>query len=479
MNVVGHGRFRLILGAVIQLSVLGCAVGPDYRAPEINLVGFHNSASRDGRDGGSPAGSLDAWWEGFNDPLLSRFVERARTQNLSLAAAMARVQQGRAVARASGAALLPAADVDVQAIRLRQSLESPIGQVASNLPGYRRDQSVYDLGVGASWELDLFGGLRRGRQSAIAEAQAATAGQTGTRVSVAADTADAYLRVRGDQVQIAVAEEQIETDEHLVDLVRMRYGNGIAAVREVAQSEALLSQARATLQPLHIDLEAQMNRLDVLMALQPGTSAEELQAAQDIPDAPGVPAEDKPLDVLRRRPDVIAAERHLAAANARIGQAMSDYYPKISFSGIVGFESDIPRDLIKSATFQPAGVAGLRWRLFDFGRVGAEVAQAKGATAEALAQYQETVLRAAEDVENAFTTLVQLEAHRQELLNEVSALQRARDASQESYQAGVSPLTDVLDSDRQLLAARDDLAQTRAGEARAAVGAYRALGGGW
>jgi outer membrane protein TolC len=215
------------------------------------------------------------------------------------------------------------------------------------------------------------------------------------------------------------------------------------------------------------------------MGVQPGTSAQELQAGQEIPDTPGVPADDKPLDVLRRRPDVIAAERHLAAANARIGQAMSDYYPKISFSGIVGFESDIPRDLIKSATFQPAGVAGLRWRLFDFGRVGAEVAQAKGATAEALAQYQEAVLRAAEDVEDAFTALVQLEAHRLELMNEVSALKRARDASQESYQAGVNPLTDVLDSDRQLLAARDELAQTRAGEARAAVGAYRALGGGW
>jgi len=183
--------------------------------------------------------------------------------------------------------------------------------------------------------------------------------------------------------------------------------------------------------------------------------------------------------VLRRRPDVIAAERHLAASNARIGQALADYYPKVSLAGLLGFESSRPGDLFKSATFQPQGIAGLRWRVFDFGKVSAEVAQAKEANAEALARYQKAVLRAAEEVENAFTSLVQLESHQQELLAEVAALKRARDASQEAYQAGVIALTDVLDADRQLLAAQDELAQTRADSGRAAVGAFRALGGGW
>lgn len=483
MSIIIYRLLRVaVLAALWLLAVLyfqGCAVGPDYRRPEVELKAFHSTATVAAQTRKTTPPQLDTWWDGFNDPMLSRYVERARSQNLDLARALARVQQARAVARNAGAALLPTADLDAQATRIRQSLESPLGQVASNLPGYRRDESIYDLGAGASWELDLFGGLRRGRQAAVAEAQAAIAGQTGTRISVAADTADAYLRIRGDQAQIAVVNEQVETNQHLLDLVSQRFQNGLAAVREVAQSEALLSQARAALQPLQIDLEAQMNRLDVLLGVQPGSSAAELQAAHDIPDVPAVPTAGEPVDVLRRRPDVIAAERRLAAANARIGQALSEYYPKISLSGIVGYESEFPRDLIKSATFQPAGVAGLRWRLFDFGKVGAEVAQAKGANAEALADYREAVLHAAEDVEDAFTALVQLEAHEQELRNEVSALKRARDSSQEAYQAGVNGLTDVLDADRQLLTARDELAQTRAGAARAAVGAYRALGGGW
>ena len=250
-------------------------------------------------------------------------------------------------------------------------------------------------------------------------------------------------------------------------------------MREVAQAEALLSEARASLQPLGIDLEAQTNRLDVLLGVQPGTSAPELQRPGDIPPAPSVPADDKPVDVLRRRPDVIAAERQLAASNARIGQALAEYYPKISLAGVLGYESSRTGDLFKAATFQPEGVAGLRWRVFDFGKVSAEVAQAKGANAEALARYRQAVLRAAEDVEDAFTSLVQLEAHQQELLSEVAALRRARDASQEAYQGGVIALSDVLDADRQLLTAQDQLAQTRADSARAAVGTFRALGGGW
>ena len=462
-----------------QLCVSGCAVGPSYRKPATTLEGFHSAAALATRSTNAPAPALETWWDGFNDPMLSRIVQRARAQNLDLAAALARVQQARAAAREAGAQLLPTFDLNGQATRVHQSLESPIGQIASRVPAFNRNQSLYDAGLGASWELDLFGSLRRGREAASAEADAAIAEQVGVRISVTADAADAYLRIRGDQARIAVAEQQVATDEHLLELVRQRFGRGLAAVREVAQAEALVSQARASLQPLRIDFEAQMNRLDVLLGVQPGTSAAELQTPSDIPTVPSVSANDKPLDVLRRRPDVIGAERRLAGSNARIGQAIAGYYPKISLAGVLGYESSRPSDLFKAATFQPQGIAGLRWRVFDFGKVSAEVAQARGANAEALARYQQAVLRAAEEVENAFTSLVQLEAHQQELFAEVSALQRSQNASQEAYQGGVIALTDVLDADRQLLTAQDELAQTRADSARAAVGAFRALGGGW
>jgi len=176
---------------------------------------------------------------------------------------------------------------------------------------------------------------------------------------------------------------------------------------------------------------------------------------------------------------VIAAERRLAASNARIGEAISDYYPKVSLSGLLGFESLSAGHLLTGGAFQPQATAGLRWRLFDFGKVDAEVAQSQGAHAEALAQYRKSVLHAAEDVENSFTSLVQLEAQNQELSQEIAALAKARDSSEQAYQGGAIGLTDVLDADRQLLLAQDDQARTRADTARAAVSSYRALGGGW
>lgn len=462
----------------LAIGLAGCEVGPDYHVPLADLAAFHNAAAVDARQA-PPAPSLGDWWTGFHDPTLSRIVERALAQNLDLAASLARVQQARAAAQAAGAQLLPTADFVPQATAIRQSLNSQIGEIGKNLPRYNRDVRLYDVGAAASWEIDLFGGLRRGTEAAEAEAQAAEAERAGTRISVAADAADAYFQIRGDQARLQVAQRQIDVDAHLLDLVRLQRSRGVATDREVAQAEALLQQAQTTIPVLRIDLEAQLNRLDVLMGAQPGTYAKELGAETEIPAIPGIPGADQPLDVLRRRPDIIAAERQVAAASARIGVALADYYPKISLSGLLGFESLSTNHLFTAASFQPAATGALRWRLFDFGKVDAEVASARGADAEALARYRQTVLHAAEDVENAFTGLTQTEARAEKLEGEVASLTKARDLSQQSYASGVIPLTDVLDADRQLLAAQDDLARNRADAARAAVTCYRALGGGW
>jgi len=267
-------------------------------------------------------------------------------------ASLARVAQARAAASAAGAKLAPSADFSVQASAVRQSLETPIGAIGQGF-GYPRDARIYDVGATASWELDLFGGLRRGAQAARAEAQAAEAERLGTRISVCAESADAYFRVRGDQARITVAGEQIQVESRLVDLVRQRRARGVSSEREVAQAEALLKQAQTVLPLLNIDLGAQLNRLDVLMGVQPGTYAKELKTSREIPTIPGIPDNDQPLDVLRRRPDIIAAERRVAAANARIGVALSDYYPKISLSGVLGFESLSSSHLFSAEAFQP------------------------------------------------------------------------------------------------------------------------------
>jgi NodT family efflux transporter outer membrane factor (OMF) lipoprotein len=473
---VGLGSMAAVLVAFLG----GCVVGPQYQGPPTaKLEAFHNSAAVEGRQVGTPPPAVETWWTGFNDPVLTRIIERALDQNLDLAAAIARVNQSRAAAREAGAQLLPTGTAIGSATPLRQSLNSPVGTVARHLPGYDRNQTLYDADVGAQWEIDLFGGLRRGAEAARDEAEAAEAQQLGVRVSVVADAADAYFQARGDQARLAIAQSQVETDNRLLDLVHLRFARGAAAEKEVAQAEALLAEARATLPPLRTELEAQLNRLDVLMGAQPGTYAGELSQRAEIPSAPALPPNQNASDLLRRRPDIIAAERRLAAANARIGVAVAEYYPKVSLSALLGFESLSSGQLLNSASFQPEATAGLRWRLFDFGRVDAEVAQANSVNAQALLTYRQTVLRATEDVENAFMSLAELEVQTRELATEVDALARARDASQQSYLAGASSLTDVLDADRQSLVAQDQLARTRADTDRAAVMSFRALGGGW
>ena len=470
------------VGLILLLSMFlqGCSVGPKYKAPPppgAELAPFHNKLEApNSREMSAP--SLDEWWNGFKDPMLVTIVQRALNQNLDLAASLERVNQSRAVASGAGARLFPTGELDASATAVHQSLEGNLGKIARNDPAFRRNIHEYTVGPAASWELDVAGGIRHNAAAARDEVQAAEANRIGTRIIVAADAADAYLQVRGYQARIAIAKSQIETDEHLLKLVQNRYEAGAATKREIEQSQALLQQARSTLPPLRLALEKQLNRLDVLMGAQPGTYAHELDSVTPVPSIPSI-ANQEPTDVLRRRPDIIAAERRLAASNERIGVALAEYYPKISLAGALGFDSLNSGSLFTSGGFQPAAVAGLRWRLFDFGRVNAEVKQAHGVHAEALVDYRQAVLKAAEDVENAVASLSETEAYSVEVEAEVRSLTRARDLSQDAYRAGSITLTDVLDADRQLLTAQDQLAENRADAARAAVGVFRSFGGGW
>src|SRR5579859_4982191 len=428
---------RMSLALALGASLSGCAVGPKYHRPTVDLQAFHNAPSIETRSASLPAPPLDQWWTGFHDPELTRIVKRVLDQNLDLAAAMTRVQQARAAAQGAGTRRMPSGNLYASTTSLYQSTESMTGRLGSHLPGYSRTQNYYDLGFMASWETDLFGGLKKGAAAAAAEAQAAEAGHTGTRITVAAEAADAYMQIRGAQARLIFAKDQIATDEHLVELVQQRKDAGIASDRELAQAQAVLSQAKATIPLLTVSLEAQLNRLDVLMGAQPGTYAAELSFVADIPEVPEISGYGTPTDLLRRRPDIIAAERTVAASNARIGQALSEYYPKLSLSGIVGSQALAPAHLFEQQGFQPISVVGLRWSLFDFGRVASEVAQARAANTEALVQYRNSALHAAEDVEDAFSLLVQSENRRNEILREIDELQRVRDRSEESYAAGV------------------------------------------
>ena len=474
-------RTDLSLMALAAAALLaGCAVGPNYQAPDVApAFAYHGGTTLAARAGEAPAPALTDWWLGFDDPELARVVERTIAQNLDLAAAQERVAQARAALARAGAARLPDASVDGSVARERQSLRSPLGEIASHAPGYERTQTLAQLGVGASWEADIAGKLSRGEQAADAELAVAQAEHAGVRISLAAEAADAYLRVRGAQSRIAIAQGQIDNEAQLVDLVRLRRDKGLGTAREVAQAEGVLLQAQATLPPLRREMATQLFRLDVLTGVAPGTSEAEVTATSITFKVPAIATAGGPAELLRRRPDVVAAERRLAASNARIGVAIAGYYPSFSLSGVLGFESLAPGQLLSASAFQPAALAGLHWRLFDFGRVDAEVAQARGANREALLRYREAMLRATEDVEDAIVAVTELENQHALLAKEVDAHLQARDAAQDAYRGGAVSLVEVLDEDRQLLAAQDLLASVRTDDARSAVAAFRALGGGW
>ncbi len=458
--------------AVLAVALLlsGCMVGPTYRAPAPSLA----PAFRGGPPGPSAARTAP-FWRAFDDPVLNGLEDRALAQNLDLAAAAARVGQARAAAHAAVAALLPAAEADTQDARAYSSTKGTTGYL-SQFPQYKRTASLYDVTAGASWEIDVFGGQRREAQAARAELAAAGADVAGARLMVTADVADAYIQLRGFQRRLALAESQVAADRRLLELVRYRFEEGQASRREADASEASLQTALATLPLLKMGAEAQMNRLAVLAGAPPEAARGALESPATIPLARGLEP-GAPGDLLRTRPDLIAAERKLAAANAKVGAAIAGYYPRVSLQSLLGWDSTSTAALFTSPAAEAQGALGIKWRLFDFGRVDAEVANARGAEAAALAGWRQAVLRACEDVENALTARLQRADQARALHLAEAALQRSRQAAADGYAAGTLSLLEVTDADRQLLSVQDQAAQADADSARAAVALARALGG--
>lgn len=454
-------------------------VGPDYKHPDAPLADHYISRAGSADAPGASANSLDKWWEGFEDPLLSELVTRALGQNLELAQAQARVAQARAVLGSATAGLIPSASVKGEAARSHQSVETPLGRILNSTPGYDRYGSSYEMNLDASWEVDLFGGLRRNREAALAQYQGSEAGAVATRLAIAAQTADIYTTVRGLQARLAIAEKQVRTQKDLLAKVDSLNRKGLAADYEVRQTEGELAQVEATIPVLRTSLDASLNALDVVLGSTPGTHRSQMTAASHIPKPPQLAAIGKPAELLRRRPDLIAAERALMSANALIGRAISEYYPKFSLGVLAGSASTSDGTLFTGAASQSSAFLGLRWRLFDFGRINAEIHQAEGREAEALANYRLSVLSASEDVETALSALVNRQQQAQYLAQGEASLAQARRSSFMAYQKGAASLINVLNADQQLLRGSDSRAVAETEAARAAIATYRALGGGW
>ncbi|RZF55883.1 TolC family protein [Acinetobacter halotolerans] len=468
----------IVVLPILASALTACTVGPNYKHPSISLPEQYlgtplNSSSEETQT------DIAVWWEGFNDPQLTRYITLAIKQNLDLAQAYTRVTQAQAGLSAVNASLRPIGAVNAQAAKVYQSIETPLGQILNSMPNFDRHGSTYDANLSAAWELDIFGGLRRDREASLANYQASNAGVSAVRLTVAAQTANIYINIRGLQSRLDIAHQQLQTQQKLLSIINLLYSKGLASEFQVNQMKANLSQIKAAIPVLEMNLEVAMNALDVMLGTLPGTHRIELIKVKPVPTPPKILETGTPSDLLRRRPDLIMAERQLVIANARIGSAIAEYYPKVSLGGLLGSSSIASGNLFSSRANQAAGLLGLRWRLFDFGRINAQINLAKGQEAEMLSAYQLTVLRATEDVENALSTLVKREEQLAALKDGEESLTQAQKIALVSYQKGINSLIEVLQADANRLQLSNAKVQAQTESALATISVYKSLGGGW
>ena len=469
---MAHSKLALLLAATATAAMVAAAPA-DAKSSQTKAVTDTPAVL--------PQVENEGWWRAFGDPVLDRIVATVLAQNCDLQAASARIDQARAAAGYARANLLPSANLSASAQRVSQSLESPIGAAGAAL-GLPRAFDLYQAGGEASWEVDLFGRLGRERRAALSDLGAATHTAAAIRLSLASEAAAAYVELRRLQASLAIAEAQVANAEKTAELVRLKVDNGFAPARALDQAVARRDEARAALPGLRAAIAAQADRIDVLMGRTAGSARAELAggggALAAIPAAIDPGADTVPAYLMRRRPDVIAAEQHMLAADDRVAVALKEYYPRISLGGLLGMVTLGISNMFTGDSVQAAGGVSLRWRLFDFGRIDAEVALARGRHAEALAMYRGVMVQATADVETALTDLGEARQALATRQQQVAALTAARDRTSAAYREGDVALLDVLAAEQDVLAATQQFAAARARVAQASVFAVRALGGG-
>lgn len=464
-----------LLGAVVPGAQASARVRP---AAPVLPGAFRNAPSA------SDAVPLEqGWWKSFGDPVLDRLVDAALAGNLDIAAAAARLEQAAAGLKAAKGALQPQASLDGSAGIKRQSIEDVQGRAFSRFPGFTRTVEQYGLNGAASWEIDLFGRLSASARAARAEARAADAGLAGVRLTIAAEVVNTYIDVRALEARLAVAKARVAAARDADQLLRQRAERGVAALTETDRSGAELAGAAGVVPVLETALEVERNRLDVLLGRAPGQAAGDLAAAQmgagGIPCVrpPAVP--DGPASLLTRRPDVVAAERLVAASDARVAEAIRARYPRFTISGFAGLLANGTSNLFTGGAVQTGAGGGISLPLFTGGRLRAQQAAAEAKLKEAVAQWQQTALQAAADSENALLALTKRSEQADAAMAVAARLGDSRQRIETAFRAGAVSRVEALGVERQRLDAEDAAIAARAEAARAGVAAFRALGGGW
>jgi multidrug efflux system outer membrane protein len=449
----------------------GCAVGPNYQPPKTSPpAGFAHGA----QDGFTTNEPVAAWWRSFHDDELAKLVDWAASSNLDLRVATAHLLEARALRLGSKADFLPVAN-GVASYSNNTYSEAQL----FNFSGTPRRQELYDLGFDATWELDIFGRLRRSYAASTAALQAAENVRRDVLVSVAAEVGRNYFELRGAQDELAVLRRNADNQTETLKLTQARLDAGGGTELDVAQARAEVNNTLAAIPPVESAIAHAIHRIGVLTGRQPEALIGELEEPGALPALPELVDIGDPGQLLRRRPDIRAAERNLAAATSRIGVAVADLFPRVTFNGAIGLEATSFSGLAKEGSDYHSFGPSITWAALDYGHVRSRITAARAEADAQLAQYEETVLTSLEETENALVDYGKARARRDYLSESVKASQAAATLSRSRYDNGATDFLSVLDAERVLLQAQDQLAQTRTATATALVAVYKALGGGW
>jgi NodT family efflux transporter outer membrane factor (OMF) lipoprotein len=475
---------HIVCVVAFGMSVAGCAVGPDYHAPKMKLPdGFVAASDAQGATGaGHAAVDPSKWWHALNDAELDSLIERAIQANPSLEIALTRLQEARTFETVVAGHALPSLEASAGAGRgtgsdlTRGRVASPLTS-ASNTAGLEHITSI--AGFDAAWEIDLFGRYRREIEAARYDTEAFAAARNAVLTTVVADVVRAYLDTRGLQTQHAVLRQNIRSAQKSLELVQARFDRGITNELDVTLARRQLATLQAQVAPLASQISAAQYAIAVLLGQFPEDLAKELAKPELIPQIPGQIEAGLPLDLIRRRPDVLEAERLLAGATARIGVATANLFPRLALTAGAGQQAQGLGVTPASNQFIWSAGAAAIWPLLDFGTLDALVNVADLRTHELLINYKQTVLRAVQEVDGAMSGYASQQDRLRNLGEALAASQRAVSLASQRYDRGLTDFLNVVDAEREQYDLEQQYAAAQVAVGEQFVALYKGLGGGW
>jgi NodT family efflux transporter outer membrane factor (OMF) lipoprotein len=468
---ISTNPIRLVLIASAAGCLGACTVGPDFRGPPPAAPAAMRATTfiRAPEDSSAAQPSAAPWWTGLGDPELSALIDTALANSPDVHAAEARLRESRAALKEQKSNALPKSSASAS------YLNAQLPKSTLNVG----DLNFYNLGFDATWEVDLFGGTRRAVEAASAESIAVEADLADARVQLAAEVAQAYVDLVDRKARRDLALRTAELETRVLELTEQRRGQEVASDLDVERIRTQVENTQASIIPLDEQIIESLDQLAVLSGREPGSLDTELDAARPLPTLPATVAVGDPAAMLRRRPDIRAAEFRLASQTAQIGEHEADWFPKLTLFGDLGFSASSPGGLVRGESFTALGVPYLQWNGLDFGRTRARVNQAKAGRDEAEAKYRSTVLDALRDADAALSRY----GHQRQYVVNLRAVEKSATKSsfltEMRYRAGTSTALDWLDAERTRFSAEQDRVAGEAELIKDFVALQKSLGLGW